>query len=290
MLCGHSTSDLPLENILRCVCKDHLHARWAINALIKLAKKHQMPIALDFTTYETFFSKVLYSSECTLNEDASEYIKWGCTPSKDDVCSDIRKFFESFKVKICSVGKDEVTVKMLHFVKREEKTKKGKQIKRLKAQPVQANINWVVDFIEKMLTKIIHHRNLLRNFRTNIDTVLNVIEKVAEIGLDFSENVTIPVNKEPQSLHWAGCKEVKTVHSGLTKCNGNKTYHPYISDDLTHDQAFVKVVMMEILDEIDIKPEDEIVASSDNCTSQYKSAQHFNDLRSFTDKYQIDII
>ena len=71
------------------MCKDHLHARWAINALIKLAKKHQMPIALDFTTYKTIFSKVLYSSECTLNEDALEYIKWGCTPSKDAVCSDI---------------------------------------------------------------------------------------------------------------------------------------------------------------------------------------------------------
>ena len=84
--------------------------------------------------------------------------------------------------------------------------------------------------------------------------------------------MTIPVNKESQSLHWAGCKEVKTVHSGLTKCNANKTYHPYISDDLTHDQAFVKVIMTEILDEIDIKPEDTIVASSDNCTSQYKSA------------------
>ena len=76
---------------------------------------------------------------------------------------------------------------MLHFVKREEKTKKGKLIKRLKAEPVQANINCVVDFFEKMLTKIIHHRNLLRNLRTNIDTALNVIEKVAEIGLDFSE-------------------------------------------------------------------------------------------------------
>ena len=70
---------------------------------------------------------------------------------------------------------------------------------------------------------------------------------MAEIGLHFSENITIPVNKEPQSLHWGGCKEEKTIRSGLSKSGGNKTYHPYISDDLRHDQALVKAVIMEML-------------------------------------------
>ena len=45
----------------------------------------------------------------------------------------------------------------------------------------------------------------------------------------------------------------KTIHSGITKNrDGNKTYRPF-SDDLTHDQAFVRAVMEEMLGEMDIE-------------------------------------
>lgn len=54
---------------------------------------------------------------------------------------------------------------------------------------------------------------------------------VIYIVIDFSENLT-------ESLHWA--KEQVSVHSGILKCNGEKSYHPYFSDSRTHDQAFVK--------------------------------------------------
>ena len=143
---------------------------------------------------------------------------------------------------------EEVGVKMLHFEKQYEKTKKGKIVKRLKAVHVQASISWVMDFIEKMKPTI-HHWNQLKNVWTNINILLNSITNVAEIGLDVSENINIPVNKEPQSFHWGGFKVENTVYSVLSKSEGNRTYHPYISDDLTHKQAFVKVVGMGMLEQ-----------------------------------------
>ena len=56
--------------------------------------------------------------------------------------------------------------------------------------------------------------------------------------------------KEPQSLHWV--KQQVTVHSGISKCCGEKVYHPYISNDKVHDQCFVKLAVENTLDSIEI--------------------------------------
>ena len=113
---------------------------------------------------------------------------------------------------------------------------------------------------------------------------------MAELGLDFSENITLPVKEEPQSLHWGGCKAEITVHSGISRSNGNKTYHAHISDNLTHDQAFVKIVVQEMLDHISAQPGNTIIMSSGNCTSQYKSSKHFHDLKTIAKTYNIRIV
>ena len=97
--------------------------------------------------------------------------------------------------------------------------------------------------------------------------------------------------EEPPSYHWDGCKEEKTIHSGITKNrDGNKTYHPYISDDLTHDQAFVRAVMEEMLGEMDIEHGSTLIVFSDNCSCQYKSSQNFHDLQAVSTKYNIKVI
>ena len=270
-----------------CLCKEHLHARWAIAALLKLTKKQE--INIDFDSYESFFRNDIYS-ECILPDESSEYIKWTCTPSRNSICNHISTNFQKIKCELLTKSNNKETVNMLHFVKRMEKTKKGKWVKRLKAEAVHANIPWVLNFIESFLPQIIHHRNLLKNYRTNIDTVMNAIDNVAELGMDFSENITIPVHKEPQSLYWGGCKEEKTVHSGLSKSDGGKTYHVHISDDMVHNQAFVKIIMKDMLDHISVQPGDTVIMCSDNCTSQYKSSQHFHDLRTIAKCYNIKIV
>ena len=75
---------------------------------------------------------------------------------------------------------------------------------------------------------------------------------------------------EPQSLHWS--HEQVTVYSGIMKVKGEKSYYPYFSDSLKHDQVFVKKVLEDMLSDIEIPQETTIVIESDNCTSQYKSA------------------
>ena len=126
------------KDIEMCVCKVHLHVRWAIEALIKLTQ--QQHIKTDFPNYEEFFN-VIYSPHCVLPEGSSEYIKWPCTPSAKDVCEEIGKNFNKLKSELISKSDDQVTVKMLQFVKKEEQTKKGKVVKRLKAESVEANVS-----------------------------------------------------------------------------------------------------------------------------------------------------
>ena len=72
-----------------CVCKLHLHVRWAIKAVLKLTKNQN--INTPFTSYESFF-KYLYSSDCVLPDDSSEYIKWSSIPEKNHLCDEIKKF------------------------------------------------------------------------------------------------------------------------------------------------------------------------------------------------------
>ena len=66
-----------------CCCKKHLHARWAITALIEIAKKQK--ISLEFGSYKEFFD--VLTEKCT--KDNLAYINWDCTPNKKSTCIDI---------------------------------------------------------------------------------------------------------------------------------------------------------------------------------------------------------
>ena len=139
-----------------------------------------------------------------------------------------------------------------------------------------------------MLPNIIHHRNLLKNYRSNIDIVIESIDHRVQLWLDFSENLTVPVKQEPQSLHWS--KEQKTVHSGILKMNGEKQYHPYMSDDLKHDQCFVSNVVGNMVAEVNISAEMTLLIVSDNCPGQYKSVQNFFDMQNLCNKHGVRIV
>ena len=108
------------------------------------------------------------------------------------------------------------------------------------------------------------------------------------IDADFSENLTIGIKWEPQSLHWS--KTQVTVHSGIVRTPYQKTYHPYLSDSREHDQTFVYMALKEMLDSTEITDLETIIIESDNCTVQYKSAEHFSDIKKFSDEYQYPVI
>ena len=106
--------------------------------------------------------------------------------------------------------------------------------------------------------------------------------------LIFSENLSIPVKFEPQSLHLS--YSYITVHSGILKNHGEKSYPSYLSDDWKHDQSFIKIVIEEMLKDADIEPGNHTVIESDNSSSQYKSATPFHNIQELSDKYKLKII
>ena len=149
------------------------------------------------------------------------------------------------------------TVKFQHFDKIEQTLKNGKVGKHLKAVCTDADMKFIISFIEKTMPKIIHNRNQLKHFRTSMGKFQNIFNTVMT-DIDFSENISIPVKYEPQSLHWAHDQII--IHSGILKVGGEKSYHPYLSKDCKHDQQLVQIVLEEMLLEVEY-----ITAENNNC-------------------------
>lgn len=172
---------------------------------------------------------------------------------------------------------------MQHFEKVETIQKKtGKTVKRLKAVSTKSNLTMIIEFINKYMTKTVHHRNQLRHYRNVVKSFKDSFDTIF-IDIDFSENLKVPVKYEPQSLHWS--HEQITVHSGLLKYQGVKSYHPYLSSDRKHDQHFVHCVLEEMLHNTEqhISSNSVIMIESDNCSCQYKSSAHFDSLQRLSD-------
>ena len=102
----------------------------------------------------------------------------------------------------------------------------------------------MASFTDALLPEITYHQNMLKLYRSSIKTFYQLFPAV-HLDIDFSENLTIEVKFEPLSLHWV--KQQITVHSGIVNVNGEKWYHPYVSDSRVHDQAFVKLALIAML-------------------------------------------
>ena len=89
-------------------------------------------------------------------------------------------------------------------------------------------------------------------------------------------------------MHWS--HQQVTIHSGIRKIKGEKSYHPYVSNDLKHDQQFMQLAITEMLREVEIQADEYIVIESDNCSSQYKSSAHFHGMQLLTNNWNVNII
>ena len=96
--------------------------------------------------------------------DTSKYVSWKCSANKKKICTEILNRWENLKEMILEGCNDNETIKFMYFDKVEVTTKKGDIIKRLKPIPVDANISYIVSFIDKYICKFIHHRNQLKSF------------------------------------------------------------------------------------------------------------------------------
>jgi len=268
------------KDIGMCCCKLHLHARWAIEGIIKSAELHG--IDLTFSSYTTFFE--MLTQNCPSSPTA--YIDWSCSPNKKDLCHHIQENWNRLSGKLKELSNDTLHIPFTTFDMIEHINQKGKTAKHLKPVCKESSLKEIVVFLNGILPNIVNHRNHLHHYRNVIQLFRNNFH-VLFMDIDFSENLTIPVKFEPQSMHWY--HETVTIPSGIIKLHGNKSYHPYISDDKKHDQKFVKIVLEEMLETLDSIPE-MCVIESDNCSGQYKSAQHFYDIQELSNKLGTPIV
>lgn len=269
--------NVSLKDMEMCVCKIHLHVRWCINAMVKLACK--LEITLPFNNYTGFF-ELLYTN-CEDMEHT--YISWECTPDKNTLCQSITVMYDNLLTQLENADEN-VTVPFTHFTKEVQvdddgnviMNKNNKPVKRLMPKKVRASGKFLVEFLRSILKNFVHHRNMLKLYRNLKHKFLEAM-KAIYVDTDFSENLTIGIRKEPQSLHW--CKLQVSVHSALIKYHQEKVYHPYVSDSRVHDQAFVRLCFEEIMDHTDAPENAVIVWETDNCANQAKSAEHFRDCK-----------
>ena len=226
-----------------CRCKIHLHARWVIEAILKSSKKQKINLDDKFKDYKSFFTYLTH--DCP--EDEHAHISWQCTPDKKTACQHIISRWNTLKATLLESSDEVTTVKFNYFHKEKIITKKGKETKQLQLIKIPATLEFLIKFLNDNLFYIINHRNQLRHYHNVINTflVLSIISQVY-LDVDFSENLSVPVKYEPMSLYWG--HEQVTVHLGILKVNGEKFYHPYLSDDRKHDQVLVRKVIQEMLD------------------------------------------
>ena len=73
------------------------------------------------------------------------------------------------------------------------------------------------------------------------------------------------------------------------RIDGKKIYHPYLSDDVCHNQSLVLVALQEMMKFAGVE-DGNLVITSDNCSSQYKSAKNFADLQLLADEFGVTIV
>ena len=155
--------------------------------------------------------------------------------------------WHNLKTSILQQDDKSTEVSVQHFEKVEvlmKNRKNRKIVKRLKAVSTQAKLSFMTEFLEKRLSRIIHHRNQLKHYRSCLSLFKeNIIG--AYIDENFSGNLSLPVKYELQDLHWS--QEQITVHSGVLKFKGENSYHRYLSAKRRHDQHFAQLCILEIL-------------------------------------------
>ena len=266
-----------------CLCKTHTHARRTIACLLSLCESQD--IDLDFTDYHSFFEHL--QRNCPSVNDDATYIPWSCTPHRKCICEHQLETWNQLKEKLAT-NNSEVT-KTIELFLNKEVEKNGEFKKCLTVERKEVNLDYIINFLEEQLPLIVHHRNLLQNYRKLYPKVVESMDTV-ELHVDFSENLTLQLPEEIHSMYWGSAKTNITVHSGLQKSSDGKVYHPFLSDDLAHDQAFVKISLREMLSSLDLDEGTCVIVTSDNCTAQYKSAQNFDDLNQLATEFRIIIV
>ena len=191
-----------IKDLVMCCCKIHLHIRWAVQALIKCLQKQYItfPASDYFSLFELIYK------DCPHEEHT--YIPWTCTPNNTELCQHVKSKWEDV---IASTADEKVTIQFTEFKKVEAygtdgellKDKHGNPLKRLTPVKAQVNVQFLLNFIDQLLPEIVNHRNMLKLHRS-VNAEFKGLFSSAVMDVDFSENLTLGIKWEPQSLHSLG--------------------------------------------------------------------------------------
>ena len=170
------------KDIEMCCCKLQLHARWAIEALIKCVLEQHIDIP--FSNYTTFLDMLTRNCE----ENQTTHISWYCTPNKNTFCNDIKENWQSFSEGILASSSPGVHVNLTTFEMVQYKKKNGEITSKLKPVLRESSLNDIVQFINSFLPTIINHRNHLRHYRSAITNFRAMFDSLF-IDIDFSEKI-----------------------------------------------------------------------------------------------------
>ena len=186
--------------IMRC-CKIHLHVKWAIAALIKCMSDQGLCFpAVDFNNFLMFYILTVLMK--------NTHIPFECTPDKHHFCEDISSNWKKI-LDATSYADESTTMLFTEFKKEPSFNAKGEPLLdknaniKMKLIPVKSHVNvkYLEEFLGNLLPQFIHHRNMLRLYRNTIKE-FNLMFDNVHLDIDFSENLTLDIKEEPQSLHW----------------------------------------------------------------------------------------
>ena len=269
------------KDLEMCVCKKHLHGRWSIAALLENAVKQN----IDTGDINDYYSLLEHLTKSCPPENGT-YISWSCFENETQMCEDVRSRWEMLKAKFMEQDDGKTTVGLKQFEKVNHVTKKGLQYAQLEMTKSEATIADILKFMDGKIFQLIFHRNDLKHHRSTIHQLRDTLAE-ATLHVDLAENLTVPLKQSPQQLHWS--KKQVTVHSAILKINGNKEYHPYLTEDMCHDQQLVGVNLKKLLNIAAESNPKLILVESDN-GGDYKSSEHFHLVQEYCNEIGIPIL
>ena len=101
--------------------------------------------------------------------------------------------------------------------------------------------------------------------------------------IDFSENLQIPIQREPQSMYWV--RKAVSILCDLSEIGKfGKIYHGILSNDRNHDQSYTYEGIKMVVNSSPMQ--NNILLRSDNAT-HFKCAECFADLQALSDEETI---
>ena len=144
-------------------------------------------------------SLITISFSTPFPDNHTTIVNWDCAKDKKILCSHASVKWSEIKQKVIEKCDPSKTVRMQHFIKVKTTTNEDKEVTKVTATETNRSIQFILNFIDQLVSKMINHRDHLQVFDTQSSSKCYAVR----LDVDFPENLSISVKYEPQSLHWS---------------------------------------------------------------------------------------